>query len=167
MITTGTVVVRVAAASDDAALARLDIEAFSPQSGFPSSVSAVGSPFFSVRNPPEAHLVADDAGVLLGYLRLKQQLDDVPENAHVLAIHGLAVAPGARRRGVGTALMNAAEDAARSRGARKLSLRMFGGNDTARALYENLGYTVEGVMVAEFLIDGGYVDDILMTKRLC
>ena len=158
--------IRPATHADDSALGRLDIAAFTPDAGFPSSISAPGEPFFSERNPPEVHLVADAGGEVLGYVRLKQQIDDLPENLHVLAIHGLAVTPAARGRGIGTALMLAAENAARGRGARKLSLRMFAGNSKARALYERLGYVVEGVLQEEFQINGEYIDDVLLTKWL-
>lgn len=159
-------VIRVATAADDVALGRLDSAAFSAGGAFPSSVVAPGEPFFSQRNPPEVHLVADAGGDVLGYVRVQQQIEELPENVHVLAIHGLAVAPAAQRRGVATALMLGAESMARDRGARKLSLRMFADNDSARALYERLGYVVEGVLREEFLINGEYVDDVLMTKWL-
>ena len=33
-------------------------------------------------------------------------------------------------------------------------------------LYERLGFEREGVLKAEFLIGGRYVDDVLMAKRL-
>ncbi|MEO6712370.1 MAG: GNAT family N-acetyltransferase, partial [Mycobacteriales bacterium] len=127
---------------------------------------AANATFFSERNPPEAHFVADSDGEILGYVRLKPPLDGVPECDHVMAIHGLDVSPHARRRGVATALMRAAEQAARSRRARKLSLRMLATNTEARPLYESLGYRVEGVLAEEFLIDGEYVDDVLMSLRL-
>ena len=158
-------VIRVATADDDSALVALEIAAFTPEAGFPSMVPAPGAAFFSADSPPHVHLVADAAGELLGYVRVKPQLP-MPEAAHVLAIHGLEVAPQARRRGVATALMRAAAEQARARGARKLSLRMFGGNDAARALYQRLGYEVEGVLTEEFLINGEFVDDVLMTLRL-
>jgi len=50
---------------------------------------------------------------------------------------------------------------ARSRGARKLSLRVLGGNVAARRLYELCGFTVEGVLSDEFFLGGRYVDDVL------
>ena len=55
---------------------------------------------------------------------------------------------------------------ARSRGARKLSLRVLGGNVAARRLYEACGFTVEGVLREEFFLGGRYVDDVLMACLL-
>ena len=84
----------------------------------------------------------------------------------MLGIVGLAVAPGDRRRGVASALLAAAEQHARVRGARKLSLRVLGTNETAMRLYERLGFRREGTLRDEFRIDGRFVDDVLMAKHL-
>ena len=59
-------------------------------------------------------------------------------------VASIAVSPSSRGLGVGTALMNAAEDRARSAGKRLLSLGVIGENDGARRLYERLGYRVTG-----------------------
>ncbi len=162
------VAVRVARAGDEAGLARLDAAAWTPASGFPSVTERVNDPFFTFftdDSPPGAHLVAELDGGLAGYIRLKP-VTPLRENAHVLGIVGLAVAPGARRRGVASALLAAAEQLARARGARKLSLRVFGTNATAARLYERLGFVVEGILRDEFFIGGRYVDDVLMAKHL-
>lgn len=121
--------------------------------------------FFSAENPPGAHLVAEVNGTVAGYIRVKP-VTPLPENAHVAGIAGLAVAPAARGRGVASALLAAAEKHARHRGARKLSLRVLSTNDTALRLYERCGFRREGTLREEFLIDGRYVDDVLMTKHL-
>ncbi len=47
-----------------------------------------------------------------------------------------------RGQGYGRALLTAAEEAARSRGASALELNVFGGNATAIALYASAGYVV-------------------------
>lgn len=162
------VTVRVARPPDEAALTRLDAAAWTPASGFPSVAERVHDPFFTFftdDSPPEAHLVAELDGELVGYIRVLP-VTALPENAHVLGVLGLAVAPGARRRGVGSALLAAAERHARARGARKLSLRVLSTNDTALRLYERLGFRREGTLRDEFRIGGRYVDDVLMAKRL-
>ena len=51
-------------------------------------------------------------------------------------------------------------------GARKLSLRVLGGNSRARRLYEACGFVVEGILRSEFLLGGRYVDDIFMARHL-
>ncbi len=167
--------IRTARAADEADLARLDRAAWSHQTGFPSVIAQSGAAFFGVNSQPGAHLVAlidgqlldgtQVAGLLAGYLRLKPA-SPLPENQHVFGVFGLAVAPPARRRGVASALLAAAEQRARASGARKLSLRVFGTNDEAIRLYQRCGFQREGVLREEFLIDGRYIDDVLMSKYL-
>ena len=166
MTATGSPVqVRVARASDEAQLARLDRISWSPESGFPSVMQQAGTVFFLIDSPPQAFLVGEIDGAIVGYVRLGSPTP-LPENAHVLAVLGLAVAPEARRRGVATALLAAAELRARARGARKLSLRAFSTNPRAIALYTRFGFEEEGRLRAEFLIGGRYVDDVLLAKFL-
>lgn len=162
------VAVRIARAEDEAGLAHLEAVAWTPASAFPSVMERSGDPFytfFTDDNPPEMHLVAELGGRLAGYLRLKP-VSPLAENAHVLGVMGLAVAPETRRRGVGAALLSAAEQHARARGARKLCLRVLSTNLPAQRLYERLGFEREGVLRDEFCIDGRYTDDVLMAKHL-
>ena len=156
---------RVARHGDEAALAGIDAMAWTPASGFPSVIARAGGSFFSAENPPGAHLVGEVDGTVAGYIRVLP-VTPLRENAHVSGIAGLAVAPGARGRGVASALLAAAEQHARERGARKLSLRVLSTNDAALRLYERLGFRREGTLREEFLIDGRYVDDVLMAKHL-
>jgi ribosomal protein S18 acetylase RimI-like enzyme len=157
--------IRVARASDEAQLARLDRISWSPQSGFPSVIQQAGTVFFLTDNPPQSFLVGEIDGAIVGYIRLGSPLP-LPENAHVLAVLGLAVSPDARGQGVATALLAAAEQCARARGARKLSLRTFSTNPQAIRLYTRFGFEQEGLLRAEFLIGDQYVDDILLAKYL-
>jgi ribosomal protein S18 acetylase RimI-like enzyme len=161
-------VIRAARAADEAALTRLEAVAWTPASGFPSVIERAGDPFFTFftdGSPPGTHLVAEAGGRVLGYIRV-QPVTGLRENAHVLGIAGLAVDPGDRGRGVGTALLAAAERFARERGSSKLSLRVLSTNEPALRLYERAGFRREGTLRAEFCIQGRYVDDIIMAKRL-
>jgi ribosomal protein S18 acetylase RimI-like enzyme len=160
--------VRFACPEDEAGLARLDAVAWTPASGFPSVTERARDPFFTfftVSGPPGEYLVAELDGQLAGYIRLRP-VTELRENAHVLGVMGLAVAPDARRQGVASALLAAAERHARARGARKLSLRVLGTNVAAQRLYEQLGYEREGILRDEFRIGGRYVDDVIMAKHL-
>jgi RimJ/RimL family protein N-acetyltransferase len=47
-----------------------------------------------------------------------------------------------------------------------MTLRVLGHNAAARRLYEGCGFVVEGVLPGEFLIEGRYVDDVLMGRAL-
>ena len=58
----------------------------------------------------------------------------------LLNIHDLAVRPGFRGRGIGRALLAAAEERARQRGCCKLTLEVQDDNAPARGLYESFGF---------------------------
>ncbi|MFG3201919.1 GNAT family N-acetyltransferase [Streptomyces sp. NPDC048192] len=154
--------IRIAVAADEEQLAALDRAAW-------STLHAVSpppqGPFFDERHMPGDHLVAEAGGRIAGYIRLAHPTP-LASNAHVLQIQGLAVAAEARGRGVGRALVRAAVEEARRRGARRLTLRVLGHNAPARALYASEGFAVEGVQPEEFLLDGAYVDDVFMGRRL-
>lgn len=87
-------------------------------------------------------------------------------NRHVLEIHGLAVEPSHQRTGVARALLDAAVTSARGSGCRKIRLRVLATNEPARGLYASTGFAVEGVLREEFLLEGRYVDDVLMALQL-
>ena len=154
--------IRIAGPADEEGLALLDRSTW-------STLHAVSpppeGPFFDERHLPEDYLVAEAAGRVVGYVRIGRPTP-LASNTHVLQIQGLAVAEEARGRGLGRALIRAAVTEARRRGARRLSLRVLGHNAPARALYESEGFAVEGVQPEEFLLDGAYVDDVLMGRRL-
>ncbi len=88
--------------------------------------------------------VADD-GTVIGMVELWRKRPRDPDSARIPRIHvdlGLAVAPEWRGRGVGTALMGAAEAWAREHGAERMALDLDAANEGALRLYERLGYTV-------------------------
>jgi ribosomal protein S18 acetylase RimI-like enzyme len=124
-----------------------------------------GTPFFGIHTTPPDVLVAVVDGEIAGYVTLKPATE-LQASDHVLHVAGLAVAEAARRRGVGRALMDAAVDEARRRGARRLTLRVLAPNLAARTLYERSGFVVEGVLRGEFHLDGEDVDDMLMARAL-
>ncbi|MFJ7067057.1 GNAT family N-acetyltransferase [Streptomyces sp. NPDC101115] len=105
------------------------------------------------------------ASGVVGYVRLGSPTP-LAANAHVRQIQGLAVSGDARGRGVARALLRAAMARARAQGATRLTLRVLGHNTPARTLYEAEGFRVEGVLPGEFLLDGTYVDDVLMGRTL-
>jgi ribosomal protein S18 acetylase RimI-like enzyme len=159
--------VRPARLADHAALTELEAIAWSAESGFPSTMGADqrNATFFDARNPPEAFLVAELNGRVAGYIRLKPPTK-LPENAHVIQVQGLAVHPDARRHGVAAGLLDAAEEMLRERGTRKLTLRVLSTNEAAIRLYERHGFMREGTLLEEFRINGRFVDDVMMAKKL-
>ena len=85
------------------------------------------------------YLVAWSDGVPLGHVHLA--LTEPPQ------LQDLAVLPDQRRRGVGTALVAAAEDEARARGFHDLRLDVSVDDDVARALYRKCGYVDTGLPI--------------------
>ena len=110
-----------------------------------------------------AVLVAELDGVIVGRLSIGR--DSHPASEHVADV-GLMVADGYRRRGIGRALMESAEDWARNVGVRKIELHVFPHNEAALALYDRLGYRRVGLRRGHFRRLDGYVDAILMEKEL-
>jgi ribosomal protein S18 acetylase RimI-like enzyme len=158
--------IRPSTLADGPALARVDLATWTSLTS-PSDPpdDPHGYVFFNERTRPEEVLVAEVDGAVAGFVKFRP-VTPLESHAHVLQIQGLGVDPACQGRGVGRALLEAAADEARSRGARKLSLRVLSRNVTARRLYERCGFVVEGVLAGEFLLDGEYVDDILMALRL-
>ena len=117
------------------------------------------------RHPDAALFVAElDTGEIVGRLSLMR--DPHPSSSHVADL-GLMVAAGYRRRGIGTALMQAAESWARESGIGKLELHVFPYNTAAISLYEKLGYEQEGLRLQHYTRSGGRrLDVILMAKLL-
>lgn len=157
--------IRTARPADDEVLGLIDRLTWSPLHAVTPEPQPPYGPFFDERHVPEDFLVAEVDDRLVGYIRLVPPTS-LACNAHVRQIQGLAVAEQARGAGVARALLRAARDEARSRGARRLTLRVLGHNTAARKLYESEGFVVEGVLPEEFLLDGAYVDDVLMGCRL-
>jgi len=77
----------------------------------------------------------------------------------------LAVAPAARRRGVGAALLHLAEAAAISAGAVRMILEVAEDNAAARALYAAAGYAAVGRRRAYYSRAGTAAADALILAR--
>jgi ribosomal protein S18 acetylase RimI-like enzyme len=131
----------------------------------PSPPPAPGAPFFGERTTRDDVLVAELDGEVAGYVSLGRATE-LRASDHVLQVTGLAVDPERQGRGVGRALVEAAIAEARRRGARRLTLRVLGPNQTARRLYDACGFVVEGILRGEFHLDGEDVDDVLMARAL-
>lgn len=162
--TTAGVVIRRAIADDNAAMIRVDRAVWGPDNSPGPAATAVDGNFFE-RVPPGGHFVALVDDVVVGYVRMGHPTS-LPASRHVVEIQGLGVHPDAAGRGVGTALVLAVLDDAREREAHKVSLRVMGTNPTAQRLYERLGFAVQGHLRDEFLINGRFVDDIMMCRFL-
>lgn len=101
----------------------------------------------ALRHPLPEHsiIVAEEpAGVIAGFVfsTTKQDYFTGEEHSH---IEVLSVSEEAEGRGIGRALLEAAEMWARSRGYPHVTLNVFGVNRRARAVYEKAGYGEETV----------------------
>jgi len=104
----------------------------------------------SAQDPRAMVLVAQGADETpLGFISLRVREDVAGvERGHVA---DLAVTDSARRMGVGTALMRAAESWARERGLPVLSLDVWSTNDAALSFYRRMGYCAESLCLIKRL----------------
>jgi RimJ/RimL family protein N-acetyltransferase len=157
--------VRPAEAGDAAALVQLGADVGSEPEGWLISGGwrGVGHErryLRTVRRSGDAAVfVAEAPEGIVG--RLSVARDSHPASRHVADL-GLMVAASHRRRGVGTALLDAAVDWARQTGVRKLELHVFPHNEAAISLYEKYGFRREGYRKEHYRREDGYVDAILM-----
>ncbi|MCQ8774722.1 GNAT family N-acetyltransferase [Streptomyces telluris] len=158
-------IIRTATEADGAALAELDRRTWSPLHAVQPRPEPPYEPFFTERNRPEHILVAEAGDRLAGYIRLVAPTP-LACNAHVRQIQGLAVDDDFRGQGVARALLRAAAEETLRQGAVRLTLRVLGHNAPARSLYASEGFVVEGVLPGEFLLEGAYVDDVMMGRSL-
>jgi ribosomal protein S18 acetylase RimI-like enzyme len=127
--------VRRAASADAAAIADLFGEL-----GYPSTEEQVRTRLNRFERMPGAEvLVAEREGTVLGVAGVSQtQL--LAQDAPACRVTALAVAPEARRRGVGAALLKAAEEIAREQGCFRVEVTCRPDRHAAHALYRRLGF---------------------------
>ncbi|MCT2593245.1 GNAT family N-acetyltransferase [Streptomyces sp. N2-109] len=184
-----TFTLRGAELADGTALAELDRRTWSPLHAVSPRPQPPYAPFFDSGHRPSHIIVAElaasgqaggsggaggtgadgadgaDGAGIVGYIRVVHPTP-LPSNAHVRQIQGLAVDGAARGLGIARALLEAACARAAEQYALRMTLRVLGHNKAARRLYESAGFEVEGVLPGEFLLEGEYVDDVLMGRRL-
>ncbi len=127
--------VREARAADGTRLRLLRLEA-----GW--DADAVPSWFEAMRRGERAMWVAELDGLVVAMVALEfvDADPDVADGGTTAAVTGLAVTATAARRGLGRSLTLFAEEQAKARGVRVLTLNTRPSNAAALALYEGLGY---------------------------
>lgn len=107
----------------------------------------------------------DDGGALVGLAGLRRGTS--LKTRHRGGVWGMYVAPEARGRGVGRALVSALIAHARAlQGVERLVLGVESGNDAARALYHACGFVTYAIDPDAYKLDGRYWDSEMMTLDL-
>jgi GNAT superfamily N-acetyltransferase len=109
----------------------------------PVDVRVVGDAFDGRAHGSSVLIAEDGRGRRLGFIHVTEEQDYYAGACGHIA--DLVVAREARGRGVGTALLASAEQWARTRGHRLLTLNVFIDNIEARSVYERAGYAAETV----------------------
>jgi len=115
------------------------VAALSTQLGYPSTAEQTLRRFRGIADAPDARVwVADLDGAIVGWIHLfgNRLLESDPD----IESGGLVVHEDARGRGVGRALVNAAEDWARERGYSVVSVRSNVIRKEAHEFYKGLGF---------------------------
>lgn len=92
-----------------------------------------------LKNPRAMTLVEDGGPLMTGALMLLFE-------ARVCRVLSVAVVPEERRRGLGSRMMRAAEEASRERGCTVVRLEVSTQNPGAAEFYRRLGYEVDGIL---------------------
>jgi len=107
----------------------------------------------------EGAFLAEADGEIIGSIH-------VQKSRHGFAEIGMCVAKGWRGKGLGSALMDVAEEWARDQGVHKLSLGVFAHNERAIALYRKHGFAEEGRRVKHYRRKNGELYDSLEMGKL-
>jgi ribosomal-protein-alanine N-acetyltransferase len=105
-------------------------------------------------------LIAEDRGEVIGFVIAYVKRVETGCRAYIVTVD---VAPEWRRQGLAKELMAEVEAYALAKGARRIHLHVFTGNDAAIRFYERLGY--EGIRIVHGYYGAG-LDSIVYRKDL-
>jgi L-amino acid N-acyltransferase YncA len=120
--------------------------------------------WMAARGPRLPVIVAESGGAIVGWGSLN--VFNPREAYRFVADFSIYVERGARGRGVGRAMLTHLIDLGRAHGYHKLVLSAFPTNESGMALYTRLGFRTVGVYREQGLLDGRWVDTIIMEKLL-
>jgi L-amino acid N-acyltransferase YncA len=120
--------------------------------------------WMAARGPRHPVIVAEAVGAVIGWASLNQ-FNPRPAYQHV-ADFSVYVERGWRGKGVGRRLLEALIELARGIGYHKMVLSAFPFNQSGVALYERLGFRTVGIYREQGLLDGKWIDTIIMEKLL-
>jgi len=137
--------------TDFSALCKIDEECYAPEVAYSRRTMRA-----FLRLPGAECLVAEEGGEILGFVLTDR---DGPAG-HIIT---LDVSPGARRRGMGRALLEAAQASLARHGVREVELETSTVNEGAIAFWEQHGYRACGILPNYY--ENGE-DAYWMTRRL-
>ena len=120
--------------------------------------------WLAVRGPRHPVIVAESEGAVVGWGSLNV-FNARPAYQHV-ADFSVYVERAWRGRGVGHRLLEGLIERARTIGYHKMVLSTFPTNTAGVRLYERLGFTRVGVYREQGMLDGRWVDTLIMEKLL-
>ncbi len=115
---------------------------------------------YFLRHPRCFTLVAEEGGQIAGFALAERRMERGHRSGHLITID---VAPGARRAGVGSALIRGVERRLIEGSARMLSLEVAIDNETAQRFYERHGFVFIGRIPGYY---AGKIDALTMEKEL-
>ncbi|MHB0953534.1 MAG: GNAT family N-acetyltransferase [Allorhizobium sp.] len=104
--------------------------------------------------------VAVEDGVVIGWCDIRRHGHEAHAHRGTL---GMGILPGYREKGLGVRLIGATLKGAQDIGLRRVELDVHADNERAIRLYERVGFVREGVARDAVLIDGRYIDTIMMS----
>ena len=116
------------------------------------------------RSPRHPVIVAEADGEVLGWGSLN--VFNAREAYRFVADFSVYVERGWRGKGVGRIVLARLIELAREHGFHKMALSAFPTNTGGMALYEKLGFRTVGVYREQGMLDGVWVDTIIMEKLL-
>jgi len=118
--------------------------------------------WFRRHGPRHPVIVAESAGGIIGWASLNQ-FSARPAYRFVADL-SVYIERQWRGKGVGTLLLQEIEARAHTLGYHKIVLAAFPFNQAGRRLYERFGFRMVGIYREQGLIDGRWVDTIIMEK---
>ena len=107
------------------------------------------------------HLVAVEDDMVVGWCDVTRK--DRHVNGHV-GVLGMGIRRAWRGKGVGRALIKATIEAASAVGVTRIELHVHDDNAPAIALYKRAGFEREGLQRKAALIDGRFIDVLMMAR---
>ncbi|MBE1556808.1 GNAT family N-acetyltransferase [Sporosarcina limicola] len=108
-------------------------------------------------------LIAEDNGIVVGYLVV---IGGNPNRAKHSVYLVIGIEENYRGKGIGAKLFTKLDEWARDQYIHRLELTVMVHNKAATALYEKMGFEIEGTKRHSLFIDGKYIDEYYMSKLI-